>query len=65
MMTGNYPIQNGNVPDDGFKISNIAANKSFVKSFNKIGYKTAYFGKWHLGDEQSLRDFGFQFSFGA
>ena len=65
MMTGNYPIQNGNVPDDGFKISNIAANKSFIKSFNKIGYKTAYFGKWHLGDEQSLRDFGFQFSFGA
>ena len=65
MMTGNYPIQNGSVPDDGFKISNIAANKSFIKTFNKIGYQTAYFGKWHLGDEQSLHDFGFQFSFGA
>ena len=65
MMTGNYPIQNGNVPDDGFKISNIAANKSFIKSFNKIGYQTAYFGKWHLGDKQSLRDFGFQYSFAA
>ena len=65
MMTGNYPIQNGSVPDDGFKISNIASNKSFIKTFNKIGYQTAYFGKWHLGDEQSLHDFGFQFSFGA
>ena len=30
-----------------------------------IGYQTAYFGKWNLGDEQSLHDFGFQFSFGA
>lgn len=65
MMTGNYPIQNGNVPDDGFKIKHIAANKNFIKSFNKIGYQTAYFGKWHLGDKQSLHDFGFQFSFGA
>ena len=65
MMTGNYPIQNGNVPDDGFEINQIAANKSFIKSFNKIGYQTAYFGKWHLGDEQSLRDFGFQYSFAA
>lgn len=65
MITGNYPIQNGNIPDDGFKIKNIATNKNFIKSFNTIGYQTAYFGKWHLGDEQSLHDFGFQFSFGA
>ncbi|MDG1760724.1 MAG: sulfatase [Flavobacteriaceae bacterium] len=65
LMTGSYPIQNGNVPDAGFQIKNIAVNKNFIKSFNKLGYQTAYFGKWHLGDEQSLLDFGFQFSFGA
>ena len=65
MMTGNYPIQDGNVPDGGFKIKHVTANKNFIKSFNKIGYQTAYFGKWHLGDKQSLRDFGFQYSFAA
>ncbi len=65
MMTGKYPIQNGNVPDDGFKIKHVASSKNFIKSFNEIGYQTAYFGKWHLGDKQSLRDFGFQYSFAA
>ncbi|NCG05067.1 MAG: sulfatase-like hydrolase/transferase [Bacteroidetes bacterium] len=65
MMTGNYPIQDGNVPEGGFKIKHVTANKNFIKSFNKIGYQTAYFGKWHLGDKQSLRDFGFQYSFAA
>ena len=39
MITGNYPIQNGNIPDDGFKIKNIAINKNFIKSFNTIGYQ--------------------------
>ena len=24
MMTGNYPVQNGDVPDDGFKMDNVA-----------------------------------------
>ena len=65
MMTGNYPIQNGNVPDDGFKLNRITENRNFIKSFNNLGYQTAYFGKWHLGDKQSLSDFGFQFSFAA
>jgi len=65
MMTGNYPMQNGSVPEKGFKLNNITADKNFIKSFNKMGYQTAYFGKWHLGDKQSLHDFGFQFSFGA
>ena len=31
MMTGNYPIQNGSVPDDGYKISDVTKNKNFVK----------------------------------
>ena len=65
MMTGNYPIHNGTVPDDGFKISEVTKNKNFVKTLNTLGYQTAYFGKWHLGDKKSLIDFGFNFSFGA
>jgi arylsulfatase A-like enzyme len=65
MMTGNYPIQNGNVPDDGFKMEGIPDNKNFVKNIKATGYQTAYFGKWHLGDEQSLKDFGYDFSFAA
>ena len=65
MMTGNYPIHNETVPDDGFKISEVTKNKNFVKTLNTLGYQTAYFGKWHLGDKKSLTDFGFNFSFGA
>jgi len=65
MMTGNYPIQNGNVPDDGFKMENISDDKNFVKNIKNAGYQTAYFGKWHLGDEKSLKDFGYDFSFAA
>lgn len=65
MMTGNYPIKNGNVPDDGFKMDDIADNKNFVKNIKKVGYQTAYFGKWHLGDKNSLKEFGYDFSFAA
>lgn len=65
MMTGNYPIQNGNVPDDGFKMSGIPDNKNFVKNIKNAGYQTAYFGKWHLGSKESLKDFGYDYSFAA
>lgn len=65
MMTGNYPVKNGNVPDDGFEMSDIKDNKNFVKNIKKSGYQTAYFGKWHLGDENSLKDFGYDYSFAA
>ncbi len=65
MMTGNYPIQNGDVPDDGFKMSGIADNKNFIKNIKAAGYQTAYFGKWHLGGEESLKEFGYDYSFGA
>jgi len=57
MMTGNYPVQNGDVPDDGFEMNNVSDSKNFVKNIKTAGYQTAYFGKWHLGDEQSPRDF--------
>ncbi|WP_194767903.1 sulfatase [Tamlana sp. I1] len=65
MMTGNYPVQNGDVPDDGFEMNNVKDNKNFVKNIKAAGYQTAYFGKWHLGSEESLKDFGYDFSFAA
>ncbi|MFG6686067.1 sulfatase [Mariniflexile sp. HNIBRBA6329] len=65
MMTGNYPIQNGDVPDDGFEMNQVPDTKNFVKNIKAAGYQTAYFGKWHLGDENSLKDFGYDFSFAA
>ena len=65
MMTGNYPVQNGDVPDDGFEMKNIPYEKNFIKQLKAGGYQTAYFGKWHLGSEESLSEFGYDYSFGA
>lgn len=66
MMTGKYPIQNGDVPDDGFEMKGVPTNQNFIAQFNASGYQTAYFGKWHLGhDEQSPKGFGYQHSFAA
>lgn len=65
MMTGNYPIKDGDVPDDGFKMDDIKDNKNFIKNIKAAGYQTAYFGKWHLGDKESLKEFGYDYSFAA
>ena len=65
MMTGNYPIQNGTVPDDGFKMNSVSDDKNFIKNIKNEGYQTAYFGKWHLGNENSLQQFGYDYSFAA
>lgn len=65
MMTGNYPVKNGDVPDDGFKMTDVTDNKNFVKNIKNAGYQTAYFGKWHLGDKNSLKEFGYDYSFAA
>lgn len=66
MMTGLYPIQNGDVPDDGFELSTISDDKNFIKQLNKVNYKTAYFGKWHLGkNDHSPKGFGYDYSFAA
>ena len=58
LMTGQYPVLNGGVPDDGFKLDAIPKNQNFVQKFNLAGYRTAFFGKWHLGN--SPTELGFQ-----
>lgn len=66
MATGMYPIQNGDVPDDGFQLENISDAKNFIKILNKANYNTAYIGKWHLGEkEYGPMSFGYDFSFAA
>jgi len=66
MMTGNYPVQNGDVPDDGFEMNNVPDEKNFVKNIKASGYQTAYFGKWHLGTQKGMlpNEQGFDYSFG-
>ncbi|ANW96646.1 hypothetical protein AXE80_10325 [Wenyingzhuangia fucanilytica] len=66
MMTGDYPVKDGDVPDDGFEMSDVKDSKNFVHKLNKAGYQTAYFGKWHLGDEESSpKGFGYDVSVAA
>ena len=36
-----------------------------MKNIKSTGYQTANFGKWHLGDEKSLKEFGYDYSFAA
>lgn len=66
MMTGDYPISKGGVPEGGFDMKSIPEKNNFVKQLNKSGYQTAYFGKWHLskGDE-TPKDFGYTISVAA
>lgn len=63
MITGNYPIQNGDVPDDGFHLQPKENSKSYIQQITDAGYQTAYFGKWHLGKDP--KELGFQTSFAA
>lgn len=65
MLTAGYPIKDGDVPDDGFKMNDVPDAKNLIKAIDEQGYQTAYFGKWHLGNKQSLKDFGFDTSIGA
>lgn len=63
MFTGDYPVQDGSVPDDGFAISGLPGDRNYIQHLDSIGYQTAYFGKWHLGNNP--KDIGFEYSFAA
>lgn len=66
MMTGTYPLQDGEVPDDGFRMDEINDTENLIKHIDAAGYHTAFFGKWHLGDGPSGPEaFGFDFSLAA
>lgn len=66
MLTGDYPVYKGEVPDDGFEMNSVPFDKNYIKNIKAAGYQTAYFGKWHLGDGQgSPKAFGFDTTFAA
>ncbi len=65
MLTASYPVQNGDVPDDGFEIGNIKDEANPIKQIQNSGYQTAYFGKFHLGDKQTIENLGFETSVAA
>ncbi|WP_163537976.1 sulfatase-like hydrolase/transferase [Gracilibacillus sp. YIM 98692] len=54
-MTGKYPHEVG-VNVIGHKLD--PDDDNIAKEFNKGGYETVYFGKWHLGG--APKDYGFQ-----
>ncbi len=53
LMTGKYPVVDKAIPDDGFPLETIPQKRNFIHQFNQAGYRTAYLGKWHLGDGSS------------
>ena len=66
MMTGGYPIKDGDVPDDGFEMNTVSDTKNYIKQIDASGYQTAYFGKWHLGGgANNPQGFGFDISVAA
>jgi arylsulfatase A-like enzyme len=63
MLTAEFPIKDGDVPDDGFEMTGVPDSKNYIKTISNAGYQTAYFGKWHLGPDP--KEFGFDTSVGA
>ena len=66
LLTGTYPVVRGEVPDDGFQLTEVQEDRNFIRILKKAGYRTAFFGKWHLGDgETSPSAFGYDLSVAA
>ena len=61
LMTGRYPVVNGDVPDDGMHLSGPA----LPARWQSAGYRTALFGKWHLGDDPQAAGFDRTWAAGA
>ncbi|HRD82012.1 MAG TPA: sulfatase [Saprospiraceae bacterium] len=66
LLTAQYPMRNQQVPDDGFFIGEVPQERNVVMILKNKGYRTAFLGKWHLGDGSSSPDaFGFDVSVAA
>lgn len=54
LMTGRYPLRSGtySVPVDGRPYGLVQWEVTIAKLLSKIGYATAHYGKWHLGDSE-------------
>ena len=63
IMTGKYPIHNGAWATFKGRDAISADDITLAEVFQQNGYKTALFGKWHLGDNYPVRptDKGFDY----
>ncbi len=54
LMTGRYPLRSGtySVPVDGRPYGLVQWEVTIAKLLSKLGYATAHYGKWHLGDSE-------------
>src|SRR4051812_22850314 len=63
MVTGLYPHNHGMINNEGKFGSRkefAAETDLFNAPLRRAGYRTGYFGKWHVGDERLPREFGFE-----
>jgi arylsulfatase A-like enzyme len=62
LMTGLLPCENNvftNVDETSMGIPLSTDMETLGNFFKESGYKTAYFGKWHIGNHKQLNKFGF------
>jgi arylsulfatase A-like enzyme len=59
LMTGRYPIRTGlvDVTGPGSPIGLSHEDATIAESLKRAGYRTAMFGKWHIGDFDTNPDF--------
>ena len=63
MLTGLYPHHHGMVVNDGRSGSRLDFDPGaelFNAHLQRVGYRTAYFGKWHCGEVRLPTDYGFE-----
>lgn len=57
-MTGQYPFRNG-IVDNGERAERSHQIVTFPKLLHDVGYRTGFFGKWHMGHEDDSPRPGF------
>lgn len=62
MLTGLYPHEHGVTENDGRFGGRAGLTRddwTFNRAFERAGYSCAWFGKWHVNNQLTARDFGF------
>ena len=51
LLTGFYPSKTGVIGNVGAAGGEVLAQETLAPELKSLGYRTGYFGKWHLGDQ--------------